>query len=396
MLYTPKSELDNRISRLQGFMRERQVGGALIIQQADLFYFTGTAQSAHLYVPVEGEPLLLVKKSLARAREESALVRILPLGSLKQLPEQLAGEGYKIPGVLGLELDVLPANNFLFYQEIFGTAQIVDISSLIRQVRQIKSAYEIDLLKASARQVDAVFREIPGLIREGMAEVELAAEVECAFRKSGNSGLTRTRAFNQYLFMGVLLAGASCAVPSYFDGPTGGRGLTPAYPAGAGHGKVYRGQPVLIDYAGIWEGYITDQTRIFSLGPLPQKLVDAHSLALEIQEAAVSRCKPGANGSDLYALGLKMAENAGLAEHFMGYGPDRARFLGHGVGIELDELPVLASGLNVELEPGMVFALEPKFVFPGEGSVGIENTYVITENGVERITMGSDEIVILE
>lgn len=396
MLLTPKRELYRRTSWLQALMRERQVAGALIIQQADLFYFTGTAQNAHLYVPAAGEPLLMVKKSQSRAREESALEKVVPLGGLKLLPDQLAAEGHQVPGVLGLELDVLPANSFLFYQKVFGAAKIVDIAPLIKQVRQIKSPYEIDLLRASARQMDAVFRIIPEFIREGMAEFELAARIENAFRASGHMGLIRMRTFNQGVFFGNLLSGASGAVPGGFDGPTTGPGRTPAHPCSAGNKKIRRSEPIFADYGGVWDGYIIDQTRIFSIGPLPQKLMDAHRTALEIEAAVVDRCKPGVNGSELHELALKMAEDAGLAENFMGYGVDRARFVGHGVGLELDELPVLASGLNTELAPGMVFALEPKFVFPGEGAVGIENTYFVTENGLERLTLFPDEIVVLE
>lgn len=396
MLYTPEQELDDRISRLQALMQERRVNGALIIQQADLFYFSGTAQNAHLYIPAEGEPVLLVKKSLARAREESALVKILPLGGLKQLADQLAGEGYPAPGILGLEMDVLPANNFLFYRQIFAGSEIVDISPLTRQVRQVKSPYEIERLRVSAQKMDAVFRRIPGFIREGMTEVELAARIEGAARAGGHMGLPRLRAFNQSIFMGNLMSGAAAAIPSGFDGPTGGPGLTPAQPSGAGYKKIGREEPIFVDFAGIWDGYIIDQTRIYSIGPLPKKFTDAHQVALEIQETVVRHCKPGVSGSELHELALRLAEAAGLAEYFMGFGPDRARFVGHGVGLELDELPVLASGLNVELAPGMVFALEPKFVFPGEGVVGTENTFAVTETGVERLTPAPDEIIIVK
>lgn len=396
MLFTPREELDNRISRLQSIMQQRRMAGALIIQQADLFYFTGTAQNAHLYIPAEGEPLLLVKKSLSRAQEESALDRLLPLGSLKNLSGQLTAAGYPLPGVLGLELDVLPAANYLYYKQIFSTSEIVDISPLIRQLRQLKSPYEIDLLRNSARQMDVVFREIPNLIQAGMTEVELSARIESMARSGGHMGLPRLRTFNQSVFVGHLMAGASAAIPSYFDGPTGGPGLTPAQPSGAGYKIICRGEPILIDFAGIWDGYIIDLTRIFAIGPLAKKYTDAHQLALEIQEEVVRRCKPGVNGSELHEIGLAMAAKAGLAEFFMGCGPDRARFIGHGVGLELDELPVLAKGLSVELVPGMVIALEPKFVFPGEGAVGIENTYAVTDTGLERLTNVPDEIIAVQ
>lgn len=396
MLYTPKQELDNRISRLQAMMAEKGVQGALIMQQADLFYFTGTGQNAHLYVPAAGEPLLLVKKSLDRALQESALHRVLPLGSLKKLPEQLVDQGLKVPETVGLEGDVLPANTYLFFQQVFPSSQMVDISLMIRQVRQIKSSYELDLMRNCARKTDTVFRQIPEMLRERMTECELAGEIEGLARSHGHMGNVRMRAFNQGVFYGNLLTGASGGVVSSFDGPTGGPGLGPSQPGSVSFKKIARGEPIMVDYAGLWDGYIIDQTRLFSIGPLPGKLADAHRVAVEIQEAIVSHCKPGVNGSELHELALKMAEAAGLAEHFMGYGIDRAKFVGHGIGVELDELPVLASGLDTPLMPGMVFALEPKFVFPGEGAVGIENNYVVTETGLERLTLPGDEIIIVE
>jgi len=338
---------------------------------------------------------MLVKKSLVRAREESALEEVIPLTGIKKLPELLAGAGHKKPEVLGLELDVLPAANYLFYQKLFPGIPLVDISGLVRQVRQIKSDYEIELLKNSGCRLNEVFKKIPSLIREGMRDIEIAARIEAMARAAGHMGYISVRAFGLPVFMGQLMSGSAAAVPSAFDGPTGGTGLTPAYPQGAGLKQIIRGEPVLADYVGLWDGYIIDQTRVFVIGHLSQKLAQAFETALKIQEAVTDRLKPGVNGSDLHELALNLAAEAGLADNFMGYGPDRARFLGHGTGLELDELPVLAKGLDTVLQPGMVFAVEPKFTFPGEGVVGIENTFVLTDTGAERLTITPDDLVII-
>ncbi|KNZ70424.1 peptidase M24 [Thermincola ferriacetica] len=393
MLYTPQKELFNRITKLQTLLREKDIDGALIVKSANLFYFSGTAQNAYLFVPAEGAPVLLVKKSFSRAKKESALENIMQLVSLKKIPAQLAELGCKSPATLGLEMDSLPASTYLFFQQIFPGVRFTNVSGLIREIRQIKSEYEINLLRTSASNMDKIYRQIPGLIKEGMAEIELAAQIEGMARTAGHMGYISMHAFNQSPYFGHLLSGESGAVPSAFDGPTGGPGLTPAHPQGAGWKKIKAGEPISIDYVGLWDGYITDQTRIFSIGPLPEKLQKAFDLALEIQAAVVEQMKPGANGSDLHELSLAMAAKAGFAENYMGYAPDQARFLGHGVGLELDELPVLAKGLDARLQPGMVIAIEPKFVFPGKGVVGIENTFAITEQGAERITVTPDELV---
>ncbi len=395
MLFTPKSELESRIGRLRALLAEKEIDGALIVQPVDLFYFSGTAQNAHLYIPVDGQPVLMVRKSFNRAREESALENIIQLSSLKKLPELMAEAGCRVPETMGLEMDVVPAGNYLFYQQIFSGSRIVDISGLIKQVRQVKSAYELNLMRTSGRNMNKVFAKVPGFIKEGMTEAELAAKIEGAARAAGHMGYVSMRAFGFSVFFGHLMSGWTGAVPSSFDGPTGGPGLTPAFPQSGGLKPIGREEPVLVDYVGLWDGYITDQTRIYSIGPIPDKLARAFETALRIQEAIVQRLAPGVNGSDLHELALNMAAEAGLADNFMGYGPDRAKFVGHGVGLELDELPVLAKGLNITLQAGMVFAIEPKFVFPGEGVVGIENTFALTGDGVEKLTVTPDDLGVI-
>ena len=395
MLLTPKSELARRINAFQDLLIKKEIDGAMIVQSVDLFYFSGTAQNAHLYIPAEGQPVLMVRKSLARAREESALANVVPLTSIKKLPDIIAGAGLEVPRSLGLEIDVLPAANYLFYQQIFINTRLMDVSVLIRQVRQVKSDYEIDLLRTSGRKMNEVYQRIPEIIKAGMTEIELASKIEAMARLAGHMGYINMRAFNQAPFYGHLMSGWSAAVPSAFDGPTGGPGLTPVHPQSGGWKTISRGEPILVDYVGLWDGYITDQTRFFSLGPLPEKFTRAFDVALKIQAAIVLRLKNGVNGGELHELALNIAAESGLAENFMGFGPDQARFIGHGVGLELDELPVLAKGLNTLLEPGMVFALEPKFVFPGEGAVGIENTFALMGDGVEKLTITPDEPVII-
>lgn len=395
MQYTPKSEIQARIDKLQVMLMENRMDGVLVIQSADLFYFSGTAQNAHLYVPAKGEPLLMVRKSLDRAIQESPLDRIIPLASIKKLPGILADNGYEVPQTLGLEMDVVPAANYLSFQQIFDKSRIVDASGIIRTIRLIKSEFELSLHRVSGQKMNEVFRAIPGMIREGMTEVELAAGIEGKSRSIGHPGIVNLRTFNQVLCFGVIAAGAAAAIPSSFDGPANGTGLSPYQPSSAGLKVISKNEPIFVDIAGGWDGYIADLTRVFSIGPLPGKLMEAFELSLKIQAAVINRIEPGVSGSELHKLSLEMAAAAGFSDNYMGFGPDQVKFLGHGVGLELDELPVLASGLETTLMPGMVIALEPKFTFPGEGVVGIENTFALTENGVERLTTIPDDLVIL-
>ena len=225
---TPQSEIDQRIEKLRNQLEENNIGAALLVQRADLFYFCGTIQEAHLYVPVDEEPILMVFKSLDRAIAESSLRRVVPLASPKAIPDLLGQCGYKVPAVIGMELDVLPANLYFSYQKVFDEKNLVDISHLIRLVRAIKSPYEIDIIRRAAEGSDQVAACVPELLHEGMTELELAGKIEAEARKLGHQGVVRMRYWGGEVFYGHLMAGSSGGVPSFPRSPTGGSGASRA------------------------------------------------------------------------------------------------------------------------------------------------------------------------
>lgn len=371
-------------------MREEDIAGALLIQRADLFYFSGTGQNAHLYVPAEGKPVLIVKKSLPRAREESALEEIIPFTGWDIVKDAVASS--LTPGArIGVESDVLPANLFFRYAKLLADYNLVDISPHIRLIRAVKSQYELEQMQEAAAISEAVFNHARTVIREGMTEVELSSHLEMQARIHGHQGYVRMRGFNQELYYGHIMAGESAAAISFFDGPTGGSGLNPSYPQGAGISLIKAHEPILIDFVGLFGGYMVDQTRIFCLGKPARHLLEAHKQALNIKNMLIELGKPGVNGSILYARAEEMADRAGLANHFMGY-VEKVSFVGHGVGIELDELPVIARNFDQPLQKNMVFALEPKFIFPGEGVVGVEDTFMVGEEKLKQITSFDDQL----
>jgi Xaa-Pro dipeptidase len=387
-VYIPYDELNLRITGFQKQMQEQNIAGALIVQRADLFYFSGTGQNAHLFIPAHGEAALLVKKNLERARKESALPGITAMESFSQLAEFVKtalGPGDRI----GLELDVLPANLYFRYQKVLAGLETTDISPLVRKMRSVKTPYEINRMREAAALSEAVFGFARETLCAGMTEVDLAGRLEAFARSRGHQGAVRMRGFNQELFFGHIMAGAGAAAPSFFDGPTGGDGLNPSYPQGAGLNRIRRDQTILIDYVTVVNGYMVDQTRVFTLGSLPPELNKAFETALRIKQALISLGKPGRLGSGLFQAAADLAGAAGLSKHFMGYG-EQVSFVGHGVGLELDEMPVIARNVDLPLEEGMVFALEPKFVFPGVGVVGIEDTFLVGPDGLEQITKYED------
>jgi Xaa-Pro dipeptidase len=384
-----KMESEQRIIRLQSALRDQGIDGALVIFAIDIYYFTGTRQNSLLWVPADGNPFLLVRKSFSRALKESMIEDTRPFPPSKEL-SFLFGEGVK---KVGITLDVLPVQQYNFYAKVLSGRELVDISGINREIRSVKSTWELARMKESGAVLCGVYRQVPEFLKAGMREVDLSAEFECRLRKAGNEGYVRMRAFNQELFMGLAVSSASAEEPSFIDGPVTGRGLSNASPYGASVNAIPVNAPVLLDYTGIINGYIVDMTRIFCVGTLCDELRHAFDTALAIQQYLVENLKPGAICDELYLKAVEMAEQAGLGSNFMGAPGDNAKFVGHGIGLELDEFPVLAQGFKAQLQLGQTLALEPKFVIPGQGVIGIENTFAVSEHGGVRLTEISDDIV---
>jgi Xaa-Pro dipeptidase len=396
MRITPASELKTRIAKLQNEMVIHSLKAVLMVQNADLFYFTGAIQQGALYVPAEGEALYLVRKDYARARMESGLKEIIPFKSPRDIPGVLADFGYAMPETVGMELDVVPVAVMQRFQAGLGGCAIIDATPLIRNVRAVKSAYEINIMKDAALILDKVCKRVPDVLCEGLTDLELAAELEFVARKAGHQGLVRMRGFNNEIFFGHTFSGTDSAVPTYSDTPLGGVGLNPSFPQGASYKKIRRNEPITVDFVGVFDGYIVDQTRMFSIGELPEKLLKAYVDMVVIQEHAKQAAKPGVAWGDLYDECLKMANDMGYGDNFMGSKGAQVSFVGHGVGVELDEYPFIARGLNDQnLKENMTFAFEPKAVFPGLGAVGIENTFRVGENGLKHLTFSNQELIVL-
>jgi Xaa-Pro dipeptidase len=384
-------ECRNRISLLQGQLQKRDLDGALLVYPIDVYYFAATRQNAVLWIPVSGEPLLLVRKSLARAREESAIAEIRPFPPSKDLPALL---GAKVQRV-GLTYDVLPMQQLQFFAKVLPGIELVDIAPVNRDLRAVKSGWELQRMQHCADKLCSVFAQVPQFLQPGMREIDLAAEFEYRLRKLGNEGYVRMRAFNQELFHGLAVAGASAAEPGFFDGAVTGRGLSSAAAQGASTALIARNEPILIDYTGVFDGYIIDMSRIFVLGSLRPDVQKAFEVSLAIQDYLEENLKPGSDCAELFAGAVALAEAAGLGANFMGVPGEQAKFVGHGVGLELDEMPVLAQGFKVPLQLNQTLAIEPKFVLPGAGVVGIENTFAVGPQGGIRLTTLSDAVVSL-
>ena len=384
---TFRDDIQQRVARMQALIQEKGLDGAFFIFPIDVYYFCGTNQNAALWLPADGEPMLLVRKSLARAKEESLIADIRPFPASKEF----SGLFNKPLRKVGLSFDVVPVQQLNVYSKWLPGCEFVDVSALIRELRSIKSPFELEQLRHSGREIGRVFSQVPQFLKVGMREMDLAAEFEYRLRKAGNEGGVRMRAFNQELFLGVAVSAGGAAHGSC-DGAVTGRGQSSASPYGSSRAVIKENEPVFLDYTGVFNGYIADMTRVFVLGKLDPDLVHAFEVSLEIQAFLQLALKPGAICEELYFKAAEMADQAGLGKQFMGMPGEQSRFVGHGVGLELDEWPILAKGFKDPLKPGQVIAIEPKFVIPGKGVIGIENTFAVTSAGGEKLTDIPDPI----
>ena len=386
--YLPRTELETRWVRVR---REMDCDALLVVQTADLFYLSGTTQSGVLWFPREGEPILAVRKSFERAKTESAIRNIVPLKSYSELPSILPSPGETI----GLELDVLPVSTYQQIAKQFPNCRLIDGSLAIRRARGVKTPYEVDCIRRAAGQLDLMWTDVTTQLREGMAEFELCARIEYVMRMAGHQGLTRFRRFNMDMFYGAVSFGDTAAYPHAFDGPVGVRGRYTAVPSMGGRKTLKRGEPVVIDVVGGYAGYIADGTRVFSIGPVSEELRNAHQFTLELNLWIEEQLRPGKIPVEIYDAILERVAKTPYASRFMGIGENQVKFVAHSVGLELDEIPVIAPKYDVPFEAGNVMAVEPKIFFAGVGGIGTENTYVITDSGPERLTRSSQEIYIV-
>src|SRR6266571_3180935 len=378
--YIPREELERRWHRVRRFM---DCDALVILQNVDQYYLTGTMQTGVLWFPREGEPLLAIRKSYERARKESAIRNLVPLKTYSELPALVPNPGE----TLGFELDVLPVATYQQVSKHFSTSKIVDGSSALRNARAVKTPYEIECIRRAAEQLDTMFLDVPSRLHEGLPEFELAARIEYVMRMAGHQGLTRVRRFNMEMHYGAVSFAETAAYPHSFDGPVGVRGLYPAVPMMGSRRTLKRNEPVMIDVCGGYAGYIADGSRTYSVGPVSQQMKDTHEYILELNSWIEDQLRPGNIPSQIYQTILDRVAKTNFAQHFMGAGENQVRFVAHGVGLELDEIPVIAPKFDAPLEPGVVFAVEPKVFYPGLGGVGVENTYVVTENACERLTI---------
>ena len=382
-----ENELELKWRRIQQAMRQEEADGCLLTMNMNLYYVSGQVFNGYFYLPAEGRPYWFVKRLTIPETNQVHVIR-----KPEQIPDFFRDLNLAMPRKLLLEADELSYNECIRLQHVFRAEATGNASALIRHIRMIKTPWEIEQMRISARKHEAVYREIPACYRPGMRDIELQIEIEKRMRVHGSLGYFRAFGSNMDIFMGSLLAGENAGEPSPFDFALGGAGMHASGPLGANGTLLREGTTVMADMSGNYTAYQTDMTRVFSIGKLPDRAYRVHRVALEIQARMERTAKPGVSCAELYRDALAMAGQEGLKDCFMGTHL-QAKFVGHGVGLEINELPVLTTRSKDILQPGMTFAFEPKFVLAGIGAVGIENTFLVTDSGVEKMTLLDENII---
>lgn len=380
-----QDEIKIRVSKVQAHMEE---GTALLVGgNVNVFYLTGRFFRGYVWLPKDGNPVyFVVKPQVYAPADDIAFIRKPEL-----IPEELSKRGLKVPGRIGLEEDVLTFSDASRLMKVFNGVTFFNASSSLRNARMVKTPYEIAQMRIDGARQVAVYKKITGLYSPGMTDVQLQIAIERELRMEGCLGFPRVAGNLMEINLGSVLVGDNADNPSPYEFAMGGEGVDTSLPGGANGTVIRRGQTVMVDMNGAFNAYQTDMTRVWTLGDLPELAIKAHDCSIRILRSLENETRPGQEICELYFKACGIAEKAGLKDFFMGHS-QQSGFIGHGVGIELNEQPPVAPRCKVKVMEGMTLALEPKFVIPGVGAVGVENTYLVHPDGLESLTVMDEGI----
>ena len=375
----PVKELEARQTGLMNVIE----GSAWINDPADMYWLVGNRQTGGVHVSADGVTQY-ARNSLARARFESggddAPHDVKAMPRMNALAETLGD-------VPALQLGRMPSSDASFLQSMLGDGG--DCTRILWNLRETKSAWEIERMRESGEIQRRMFEAVDAIGAEGVTELQLAAAADAVSRESGFASHIRMRKWPMDCERVVVASGPNGAIPTFFDSAVGGAGPHPLGALGAGHRRIRRGEPVLVDIVHVHRGYVADMSRMFSVGPLSEAWMDRLADMGEIHDAVRDALGRGQTCTRAWEVGHGMAVEMGHGRHLMGQGADQARFLGHSIGLELDETPVVAAGFDRPLPVGGTMAIEPK-VIHDTGAIGIEDCWVRTAEGMKAISSAGD------
>lgn len=390
MINSPtQEELNIRFQKIKNILIKKDADACIITSSVNQFWLCGYIFDGYIYITADREPLFFVKRPTSL--EDN---RIIYIRKPEQIPNLLIECGMYLPKRILIEADNLTLSAANRLQTALNMPEFKNVSGSIREVRSVKSNFELNQMRESAKIHTRVYQLIPSLYRKGMSDLQLQIEIEREMRLHGSIGIFRSFGENMDIFMGSMLSGDNAQTASPYDYALGGGGITPMLPLGANGTPLRPGTTLMVDMAGNYLPYMDDMSRSFVIDYAPDIAFKAHDLSIAITNAIKETAKVGTLCSDLYMLAEEMVIDGGLQDFYMGT-VQQAKFIGHGLGLEINEPPVITLRSKETLEAGMAFALEPKFVLPGIGPVGIENTYIVHDDHIEKITLCNEELVVL-
>lgn len=382
-----KSDIRIRFDGIRKYMHESKIDALIIASNANIYYTTGRFFRGYVYIPADGNPVwFVVRPAIFDAQDDVVEIR-----KPEFIPGELIRMGYSLPDTVGFEFDDLTYSDVMRLEALFPEARPVNGSSVLKRARMVKTPLELELMRYDGIHQTEAYRRIKHCFKEDMTDVEFQIEIERVLRLEGCLGYIRTSGNLMEINMGSVIAGDNADAPGPYDFTMGGAGTDPSLPVGANGTTLKPGETVMVDVCGAFNGYQTDMTRVWRIGEIPKLTYVAHECSRNILRECEKMAVPGARVADLYNKAVEIAHNENLAQYFMGHN-QQAPFIGHGVGIQLNELPVVTSRSRDIFEENMTIALEPKFVIPHVGAVGVENTYIVTPSGLDCITRFPEEI----
>ena len=392
----PVSEIVARRKRVSDSLASEGMQSVIVEDPVELYWLTGGRQRGILVVGATDsgvETTHWVRKSLSRARWESggddAPDSLCDQPRSSMLEDGLRGIGVtEVPAMLQ---DSLPTARWSFLSDCLSSLSPSNhnASPIIHKLREVKSDWEIDQIRTSGSVNQKMFSQISKECQVGMTELEVASIAEKVSRREGFGGRIRMRRWPMDCDRAVIVTGRSGGVPSFFDSAVGGFGSNPIAPLGSGHRRIKEAEPVLVDLVHVHRGYVSDCTRMYSFGNLSQDWLARLDDMAEIRGSLIDALNKGESCARAWELGRDMALEMGYEDNLMGIAPHQAKFLGHSVGLELDETPVLADRFIEPMIPGNTMAIEPKVVY-ADGAIGTEDTWYCTKEGLKCLTGGSD------
>lgn len=396
----PAQELASRWDRCKKLLHKfiPQAQGILVFSRLNIYYFSGSFASGVFWLPLNGEPVLFCRRGDERAKIESPIKHICSFRSYRDIETILIDLGCSLPKVVAAEMNGLSwalSNNLTKH---LSTHQFVPADKIIGMSRAKKSEWELSILReAGSKHGKCLTKLLPPFLHDGISELEICHKISELFFSEGHLGILRMENYGEEVFLGHISVGDSANYPSVFNGPVGLRGVHPATPhMGSAEVNWTAGKPLTIDNGFTLAGYITDKTQVYWLGEkenMPVNAIEAHNFCIDLQDQIAELLRPGIAPSEIWSQCLAKVERSEWSDGFMGWGKNKVFFVGHGIGLAIDEYPALANGFDLPLEEGMTLAVEPKIGIPGFGMVGVENTFEVTTEGGKCLTGEEFDII---